>query len=121
MEDNDIIAIFVPLMAAVVFVTWSFFVIWYIVLSYKHDLYIEKNFPELTEMESLSIFGRNRNLVNVCMNIFSSNKAAPDEYVSIIRKKIRYSLLGAFSSMTVLPFGLFIFLVLILALRYWLT
>ncbi len=120
MENSDIIAFFIPLVVAVAGVAWLFFVIRYFVLSHKHDSYIEKNFPELSETESLSVFGRNRNVFSVHMNTLSSTKATPDEYVSIIRRKIRYSLLGAFLSISLVPVGLIGLLVLFLAMRYWL-
>jgi len=55
------------------------------------------------------------------MNIFSPTKVAPDENVSIMRRKIRYSIYGIFLSMTVLPFVLITLIVLFLALRYWLA
>ena len=120
-EDNDIIAFFMSLVLIVVVVMWFFFVIRYFVLGYKHDSYIEKHFPELTKTESLSIFGINHDVFSICMNILSSTKAAPDEYVSVMRRKIRYSILGALLSLTVVPIGLFALLVLFLALRYWIT
>ena len=121
MEDNDIIAFFVPLVGVVVAVMWFFFVIRYFVLGYKHDSYLEKNYPDISKTESLSIFGLNHDVFSICMNILSSTKAAPDEYISIIRRKMRYSILGVLLSLTVVPIGLFALLVLFLALRYWLT
>lgn len=121
MDDSDIMAFFAPLVAAVVVVTWFFYVIRYIVLCYKHDSYIKKNFPELSKTESLSVFGDNWDVASVFINIFSSTKAAPDEHVPIMRRKIRYSIYGIFLSMSVLPIGLWILIELFLALRYWLT
>ena len=87
--------------------------------TYAHDA--EKKFPELSKTESLSIFGDNWDVASVFMNIFSSTKASPDEYVANMRRNIRYSFYCIFLSMTVLPIGLFIILVFFLALRYWLT
>jgi hypothetical protein len=67
------------------------------------------------------MFGPTWNMETYTMNVFSTTKAAPDEYISKMRRKIRYSLLYVLLSMTVLPLGGFMLLLLILALRYWLT
>jgi len=121
MEDSVIIAAYVRFVAAIVVVAWLTFVLRATILSYRHDKYIEKNFPEISKTETLSVFAANWELGSSLMNTFSSTKAAPDEYVSIMRRKIRYSIYGIFLSMTVLPIGLFVLLVFFLALRYWLT
>jgi hypothetical protein len=121
MEDTNSIGPFLSFGIVIVFGTWLFFVIMSYVLAYKHDSYVKKHFPKLAKTESVSVFGGNWNGISSVMNIFSSTKTAPDEYVSIMRRKIRYSLFGMFLSITLLPFGGFMLLLLVLALRYWLT
>jgi hypothetical protein len=120
MEDSVITDVYACFIIAIVVITWLSFALRAFILSYKHDSYIEKNFPELSKTESLSVFSANWDVGSVVMNIFSSTKTAPDEYASIMRMKIRHSIYGIFLSMTVLPFGLYALLVLFWALRYWL-
>jgi hypothetical protein len=116
MEDSVITDVSACFIIAIVFLSCLTFAIWSMILSYKHDSYIKKNFPELSKTESLSVFGDNWEVASVFMNIFSSSKPAPDEYVSNMRRKIRHSIYCIFLSMTVLPFGLYALLVLFGAL-----
>jgi hypothetical protein len=120
MEDNDIIAFFVSCGGIITLGSVLFFIIRSFILAYKHDKYIDKHFLELSETESI-IFGPTWNMETYTMNVFSPTKAAPDEYISKMRRKIRYSLLWVLLSMTMLPLGSIMLLVFILTLRYWLT
>lgn len=120
MENSVITDVYACFIIAIVVITWLFFALRAFILSHKHDSYIEKNFPELSKTESLSMFSANWNVESAVINIFSSTKTAPDKYTSIMRRKIRHSIYGIFLSMTVLPFGLYALLVLFGALRHWL-
>ena len=101
--------------AIIVGVTWFFFAIRNYIFAYKHDSYLKKQYPELSKKESVSPFGGNWWGISILKNVFSS-ETAPDEYTSLMRKKIRHSWFGMLLSLTLLPMGLFLLLVLYFAL-----
>ena len=116
MENTISLEPFLFIGAIIVLVTWFFFGISNYILAYKHDSYIKKKFPELYKVETVSPFGGNWNGIRSLRNIFSS-ESAPDEYISIMRRKIRYCLYGMFLSLSLLPMGLFFLLVIYMALK----
>lgn len=117
MEDaNSILPFFLACITIIVLGTWFVFAIRIFVLCWKHDSYVKKNFPKSYQKESISVFGGNWNGISILENLFS--KTAPDKYVSLIRKKVCCAWFGALLSVSLLPMGLFLLLIFIMALAY---
>jgi hypothetical protein len=115
MQETNIITPFLYCAAIIVAGIWFFFAARYAIFCYKHDSYIKKHFPNLARQESVSIFGGNWNGIRVFEKIFSTT--APDENVSLMRRKIRRSWFGVLLSLSVMPGGFFVLLLLTLILK----
>jgi len=114
MGDTDIVAPFLDCAAGIVIATWLAFTISYFVLCWKHDRYLKHRFPELCETESVYIFTGSCSHLKTLSNAFSPG-TAPDEYLSLLRRKIRRVFLGIGLSISLLPILLFLVLVLLSA------
>lgn len=86
------------------------------ILAWKHDSYVWKTTPQLALKESVSPFGGIWNGITAFENLFS--KTNPDEYILLLRKKIRFSMLCTFLSLSLLPAVFFLLVVLIMGMRY---
>jgi len=53
MEDSVIFAIYMRFVIVIVVLSWLIFALPAFFLIYKHDSYIDKNFPELSKSESV--------------------------------------------------------------------
>ena len=102
--------------AAIAVVVWLYFAVRCTIYCCRHDSYIRKNFPDLSKAGSDTIFNGNWNSIHIYEKILSS-RTAPDEHISLLRRKIRPYWFGVFVSLTVLPGGFFVLLLLTLILK----
>jgi len=114
MNDTDIVAPFLDCAAVIVFAAWLALTISYFILCWKHDRHLKKRFPELSKIESVWIFGGSWKPLKMLSNTFSP-ATAPDEYLSLLRGKIRLLVLSMWLTIWLLPIFLFLILVFILA------
>jgi len=114
MGGTDIVAPFLYCAAGILFAAWLAFTISYFMLCWKHDRYLKKHFPELSETESVYIFTGSCKFLKMLSNTFSPG-TAPDEYLSLLRGKIRRLIFISWLTIWLLPILLFLILVLLLA------
>ena len=112
MGTHNYLAFLLDFAAIIVVSSLLIFAVRTFLLCWKHDSYIQKTFPELSKEESVSVLGGNWNGIRILKNIFSKNP--PDEYVYIMRKKIRHSWCGMLLSISLLPMALFLLIVIIM-------
>ncbi|MBW8042302.1 MAG: hypothetical protein FVQ85_20200 [Planctomycetes bacterium] len=113
MGDTDIVAPFLDCAAGIVIAAWLALTISYFVLCWKHDRYLKKHFPELSKTESVWIFGGSWKPLKMLSNTFSPG-TAPNEYLSLLRGKIRLLVFSMWLTIWLLPIVLFLILVLLL-------
>lgn len=110
MADVDIVALFMYCAAGIVIASWLAYIISDFVLCWKHDRYLNKNFPELINTDAVYFFTGSCGHLKVLSNALSPGYA-PDEYLSLLRRKIRRAVFGIWLSISLLPILLFLLLV----------